>query len=87
MRLSQVVLEPVLRDIQLESPLVKIRYGWAFESFAEDVEGVNVTLRATATRERHQVRCALLAGCDGGGILVREKLGFRCECDVVPRRR
>lgn len=79
MRLSQVVLEPVLRDILRESPLVEIRYGWSLESFAQDAEGVTVVLQETATGKRHDVRCALLAGCDGGGSAVREQLGFRCE--------
>jgi 2-polyprenyl-6-methoxyphenol hydroxylase-like FAD-dependent oxidoreductase len=79
MRLSQVVLEPTLRALLERSPLVEIRFGWAFESFEDDGEGVEVTLREVATGRSETRRCALLAGCDGGGSLVREALGFRWE--------
>lgn len=85
MRLSQVVLEPALRDMLAESSLVSVRYGWAFESLAQDADGVTVVLRgpvgATET-----VRCRLLAGCDGGGSQVRSALGIEVEGerDIVP---
>ncbi|TNE40185.1 MAG: FAD-dependent oxidoreductase [Sphingomonadales bacterium] len=76
MRLSQVVLEPALVDLLQASPLAEVRFGWAFEDFVEDEQGVTVTALEVATGDRHQLRCQLLAGCDGGGSLVREKLGF-----------
>jgi 2-polyprenyl-6-methoxyphenol hydroxylase-like FAD-dependent oxidoreductase len=79
MRLSQVVLEPVLRDALVESPLVEVRFGWGFESLAQDADGVTATLRAAATGETVQIRCQLLAGCDGGGSLVRQELGLAAE--------
>ncbi len=81
MRLSQVVLEPELRDLLEASPLAEIRFGWAFEDFAEDEDGVTVTALEVATGKRHEIRCALLAGCDGGGSVVREKLGFELNGD------
>jgi 2-polyprenyl-6-methoxyphenol hydroxylase-like FAD-dependent oxidoreductase len=81
MRLSQVVLEPVLRDMLDASPLAEIRFGWALEDFAQDEDGVTVTALDVATGQRHQIRCALLAGCDGGGSVVREKLGFELNGD------
>jgi 2-polyprenyl-6-methoxyphenol hydroxylase-like FAD-dependent oxidoreductase len=79
MRLSQVVLEPELRDILSESSLVDIRFGWAFKDFVQDDAGVTVFAEEVATGEIHQLRCQLLAGCDGGRSLVREKLGFKLE--------
>ncbi|WP_418789327.1 FAD-dependent monooxygenase [Paraburkholderia pallida] len=36
-------------------------------------------VRETATSKTGEVRCALLAGCDGGGSIVRESLGFSWE--------
>ncbi|WP_185640771.1 FAD-dependent oxidoreductase [Burkholderia sp. Bp9142] len=75
MRLSQVVLEPVLRDILLERG-VDIRFGWAFESFEQDEDGVTATVREVKSGEIHKVRCKLLAGCDGGSSKVREQLGI-----------
>jgi 2-polyprenyl-6-methoxyphenol hydroxylase-like FAD-dependent oxidoreductase len=79
MRLSQIVLEPVFREILDASPLVELRFGWAFEGFVEDADGVTVTALEVETGKRHEIRCRLLAGCDGGGSLVRQKLGFELE--------
>lgn len=79
MRMSQVVLEPVLRDTLLESDLVELRFGWTFESCVDDGAGVTATVRNTQTGEKQEIRCSLLAGCDGGGSVVRECLGFAWE--------
>ncbi len=66
MRVSQVMIEPVLRDAILGDPLVDARWGVAFEDFAQDETGVTVTLRVVETGETETVRCGFLAGCDGG---------------------
>jgi 2-polyprenyl-6-methoxyphenol hydroxylase-like FAD-dependent oxidoreductase len=78
MRMSQVVLEPALRDILLEKG-VDIRFGWEFESFIQDDDGVTATIREVSTGQSHTVRSKLLAGCDGGTSRVREQLGIRLE--------
>jgi 2-polyprenyl-6-methoxyphenol hydroxylase-like FAD-dependent oxidoreductase len=79
MRVSQVMIEPVLRDAILGDPLVEARWGVAFEEFAQDGDGVTATLRTVATGETETVRCDFLAGCDGGSSAVREQLGIACE--------
>lgn len=76
MRLSQVVLEPVLADLLQASPLAEIRFGWAVEDFTQNDTCVLVKARHLATGEVQRIRCQLLAGCDGGGSIVREKLRF-----------
>ncbi len=76
MRVSQVMIEPVLQEAIVGDPLVEARWGVAFEDFAQDSEGVTCTLRVVATGESEQVRCDFLAGCDGGSSIVREKLGI-----------
>jgi 2-polyprenyl-6-methoxyphenol hydroxylase-like FAD-dependent oxidoreductase len=76
MRVSQVMIEPVLRDAIIDDPLVDARWGVAFEDFVQDGEGVTATLRTVETGATEQVRCAYLAGCDGGNSIVREKLGI-----------
>jgi 2-polyprenyl-6-methoxyphenol hydroxylase-like FAD-dependent oxidoreductase len=78
MRMSQVVLEPTLRDILLEKG-VEIRFGWEFEGFAQDQDGVTATIRDVASGQSHTVRSKLLAGCDGGASKVREQLGIGLE--------
>jgi 2-polyprenyl-6-methoxyphenol hydroxylase-like FAD-dependent oxidoreductase len=79
MRVSQVMIEPVLRDAIVDDPLVEARWGVAFEDFSQDGQGVTCTLRVAETGHTEQVRCDFLAGCDGGSSLVREKLGIGLE--------
>lgn len=79
MRVSQVLIEPVLKDAILGHPLVEARWGVAFEDFVADDEGVTCTLRVAETGATEQMRCAFLAGCDGGSSIVRERLGIALE--------
>jgi 2-polyprenyl-6-methoxyphenol hydroxylase-like FAD-dependent oxidoreductase len=76
MRVSQVVIEPVLRDSILNDPLIDARWGVAFEDFAQNEAGVTCTLRVMETGATETVRCDFLAGCDGGSSIVRDKLGI-----------
>jgi 2-polyprenyl-6-methoxyphenol hydroxylase-like FAD-dependent oxidoreductase len=76
MRVSQVVIEPVLREAIADDPLVDARWSVALEDFLPDAGGVTCTLRSAATGETEQVRCDFLAGCDGGSSIVRDKLGI-----------
>ena len=76
MRVSQVIIEPVLRAAVASVPLVTPRYGVALEDVAEDADGVTAVLRDVETGATEVVRCAYLAGCDGGGSRVRESLGI-----------
>ena len=76
MRVSQVMIEPVLRDSIIDDPLVDARWGVAFEGFTQDDRGVTCTLRTVATGATEQVRCDYLAGCDGANSIVRETLGI-----------
>ena len=45
MRVSQVKIEPVLRQAIVNDPLVEARWGVAFEDFEQDESGVTATLR------------------------------------------
>lgn len=75
MRVSQVIIEPVLKQAIDEQPLVDVRFGTAFESFEEDAAGVSATVRRS-DGEVEVIRCNWLIGCDGGGSKVREQLGI-----------
>jgi 2-polyprenyl-6-methoxyphenol hydroxylase-like FAD-dependent oxidoreductase len=79
MRMSQVVLEPLLRELLSESSLVETRYGWSLETLTQDGSGVNATIREVSSGRLDTVRCELLAGCDGGVSQVRQSLGIVCE--------
>ncbi|CAN5414044.1 FAD-dependent oxidoreductase [soil metagenome] len=76
MRVSQVEIEPVLRNHLEASPLVDVRFGVEFGSFAQDADGVTTTLRDRATGLVSQIRSTYLVGCDGGSSKVRSGLGI-----------
>jgi 2-polyprenyl-6-methoxyphenol hydroxylase-like FAD-dependent oxidoreductase len=77
LRISQVILEPVLKDIlEKRGKHVDVRFGWALESFEQDAGGVTSVLRNTSSGESETVRSQYLAGCDGAGSVAREELGI-----------
>ncbi|WP_166462782.1 FAD-dependent monooxygenase [Amycolatopsis acidicola] len=83
MRVSQVVLEPALKELlQSRGRHVRVRYGWALESFTQDDSGVDAVITSTRTGETRRVRAAYLAGCDGAGSRTRQGLGI--GLDRVP---
>jgi 2-polyprenyl-6-methoxyphenol hydroxylase-like FAD-dependent oxidoreductase len=77
LRISQVVLEPVLKDIlEKRGKHVKARFGWGLDAFERDADGVTALIRSTETGETETIRAAYLAGCDGAGSVTRETLGI-----------
>jgi len=84
MRISQVVLEPVLRDILEErGSHIDVRFGWKLESFEQDADGITSVIRSSETGETQHIRSEYLAGCDGAGSVTRKGLGI--ELDVMAR--
>jgi 2-polyprenyl-6-methoxyphenol hydroxylase-like FAD-dependent oxidoreductase len=79
MRISQVVLEPVLKSAIEENSLIDMRFDCTFESFTQDFNGVIVSTRETSGHRGGEIRCLYLAGCDGGGSRVRHEAGIRME--------
>lgn len=75
MRVSQVIIEPVLKDAIDAHPLVDVRFGTAFQSFEDKGDHVLVTVR-DADGEAQTIRAGWLVGCDGGNSSVREQLGI-----------
>ncbi len=72
---SQNALEPVLKRVAERAPNVTARYGCEVTGFDQDADGVTVRTR-TLDGAEGEVRCAYLAGCDGGVSLVRKTLGI-----------
>lgn len=77
MRISQVVLEPVLKErLERDARTVQLRFGNGLESFVEDAGGVTAVVRETATGRDWTVRAKYLAGCDGASSVTRRALGI-----------
>ena len=79
MRVSQVVIEPALKRAIEANALVVCKFGTAFEDCAQDADGVRAVVRETVTGQTETIRCAYLAGCDGGTSRVRSCLGIQLE--------
>jgi 2-polyprenyl-6-methoxyphenol hydroxylase-like FAD-dependent oxidoreductase len=71
MRVSQVIIEPVLKAAIDANPLIDVRFGTAFEGFEQDDQGVTAIVSGGET-----IRADYLIGCDGGNSRVRELLGI-----------
>ena len=78
-RISQIILEPVLREAVEASQFVDARFGWTFDTAVQNDDGVVVQIRRSDGEEQMDLRCQYLAGCDGGGSRVRRSLGIALE--------
>jgi 2-polyprenyl-6-methoxyphenol hydroxylase-like FAD-dependent oxidoreductase len=85
MRVSQAILEPALKEILETRTGIEVRYGWALQSFHQDIDGVDAVIRCSATGQTCTVRTDYLAGCDGAGSVVRRDLGIDLH-DIDIRR-
>jgi 2-polyprenyl-6-methoxyphenol hydroxylase-like FAD-dependent oxidoreductase len=75
---SQNQIEPLLKEVAESTPNVTVRYGCELVDFSQDEGGVTVFTRLVDGSEE-ALRCAYLAGCDGGTSTVRRKLGIRLQ--------
>ncbi|MDT5019393.1 MAG: hypothetical protein QOD39_5553, partial [Mycobacterium sp.] len=86
MRVSQIVLEPALKElVESRSKHVRARYGWALESLTQDSAGVDAVIRSTETGQTRRIRADYVAGCDGAGSATRRALGI--GLDTIDLRR
>ncbi|MCU1639990.1 MAG: hypothetical protein JWN03_265 [Nocardia sp.] len=80
MRVSQVVLEPTLKELlDTRAEHVQVRFGWTLESFTQDETGVRAQLRCTRTGGQRTIHANYLAGCDGASSAVRQELGIALD--------
>jgi 2-polyprenyl-6-methoxyphenol hydroxylase-like FAD-dependent oxidoreductase len=83
-RLSQIVLEPLLRRRCQQHPLIDLRCGRHFDSLSQDRDGVT----SLVTNIRHGVaeviRSDYVIGCDGAASQVRHALGIALTGFAVP---
>jgi 2-polyprenyl-6-methoxyphenol hydroxylase-like FAD-dependent oxidoreductase len=80
--ISQYTLEPLLKSVAESIPNVTVRFGCAFESFAQDAGGVRSVVQP-ANGPSEIITSDYLVGCDGGASEVRKQLGFRLEGETL----
>lgn len=84
LRVSQVVIEPILKTAVEAEPLIDARFQVRCERvLGQDHDGVDVELRDLRTDQLLTIRASYLAGCDGGASRVRESLGIALEGDFA----
>lgn len=76
--ISQYTLEPLLKLEAEATPGVTVRFGTELVDFVEEADGVSAELRDLDGNPT-SLRCAYMAGCDGGASTVRQRLGFQLE--------
>lgn len=79
MRVSQIVIEPILKAAVLAEPLIDARWGMAVEDAAQDETGVTLTVRDREADRTFETKGRWLAACDGGGSAVRKAAGVDVE--------
>jgi 2-polyprenyl-6-methoxyphenol hydroxylase-like FAD-dependent oxidoreductase len=73
--ISQYTLEPLLKQIAEENPLIDVRFGHELISFEQDLDGVSARVQTTGGEDL-TFRSSYLVGTDGGTSTVRKQLGF-----------
>ena len=74
-RVSQLYLDPLLRDAVEKNPRIRLLAQTAFERFEDGPGGVTVHCRDLASDAPLTLRARYLVGCDGGTSPVRRQLG------------
>jgi 2-polyprenyl-6-methoxyphenol hydroxylase-like FAD-dependent oxidoreductase len=79
MRVSQIVIEPILKAAVDAEPLIDARWGMAVEAVHQAPDAVTITVRDRKTDQTTDVRGRWLAGCDGGNSTVRQAASIGLE--------
>lgn len=80
LRVSQIMIEPVLKQAIDDNPLIEVRFGTRFEKIVmQDGDGVTSLIVSESTGDITEVRSSYLIGCDGGGSRVRRQIGIELD--------
>ncbi|WP_166349368.1 FAD-dependent monooxygenase [Phytoactinopolyspora limicola] len=75
-RMSQTVLEPILRTHCEESELIDLRCGKRIVGLEQDDDGVTTYVADVASGDLAAVRSGFVVGCDGPASTIRDMLGI-----------
>lgn len=79
LRVSQILIEPIIRRAAESKPEADVRFFCRLESFTEDVQGITAIIVDETTGAKQEVRARYLVACDGGNSTVRAQLGIASE--------
>jgi 2-polyprenyl-6-methoxyphenol hydroxylase-like FAD-dependent oxidoreductase len=76
-RVSQMLVEALLKERADELPDSNMRFGWRLKGFTQNNEGVECEIEEVKSGRTETVRSAYLVGCDGAQSTVRRALDIR----------
>lgn len=76
-RVSQMLVEALLKERADELPDSNMRFGWRLKGFTQNDEGVECEIEEVKSGRTETVRSAYLVGCDGAQSTVRRALDIR----------
>jgi 2-polyprenyl-6-methoxyphenol hydroxylase-like FAD-dependent oxidoreductase len=74
-RLSQMLLEPILKSHAERLPSIDVRFGWKADDFSVGPDGGHAMLMHGDAGEKSRVNFRFLIGCDGAESVVRGIVG------------
>lgn len=80
-RCPQLWFDPILQRKAAADPRVKLTYHGRLTGFTDHGDHVVAEIENVETGEISLIEAEYLAGCDGGGSLVRQLLGYELEGD------
>ena len=86
-RISQIIVEPLLRDEAEKSPYITLKYGHKFNRLDQDEGSVTAWIENSKTKEKKRIISNYLVGCDGGNSRVRKCLGIGLTGEANIRQR
>ena len=75
-RVSQKLVEQVLRRHAEVLPGIAVHYGWRLSGFTESAHGIEAEVERVSDGAPHRICAAYLVGADGPRSTVRQALGF-----------
>jgi 2-polyprenyl-6-methoxyphenol hydroxylase-like FAD-dependent oxidoreductase len=78
-RVSQLAMEPVVREHLKRYPQCDYREGFRFLAYESHADGSACTLEECATGKTFRVECQYLVSCEGGSSRIRRTMGAQFE--------
>jgi 2-polyprenyl-6-methoxyphenol hydroxylase-like FAD-dependent oxidoreductase len=85
-RVSQMLVENILKKRADALPAADVRFGWRLTGFTQHSDHVEAKLEEAKSGRAETLRCAYLVGCDGARSTVRRALGIRYAGESAEER-